>query len=162
MLARTQRRDRQVEMRRHGRGDDHCIDLRIVDELIGLITRLHARIKLLQRLESLVAQVAHARHGRTLRRHEVAHEVRAPVAVANDTDFDHLVRLRTSPMMRAGTPATIAKSGTSFVTTAPAPTRAFSPMVMPAMIVALLPMLARRLTFVFITCQSASVCNVPS
>ena len=32
---------------------------------------------------------------------------------------------------RAGLPATTAKAGTSFVTTLPAPIRAFSPMVMP-------------------------------
>ena len=37
----------------------------------------------------------------------------------------------TQPMMRAGLPTTIARSGTSLVTTAPEPTKAFSPMVTP-------------------------------
>src|SRR5882757_2287260 len=37
----------------------------------------------------------------------------------------------TRPMTRAGFPTTIALSGTSFVTTEPAPTNAFSPTVVP-------------------------------
>ena len=40
------------------------------------------------------------------------------------------------PLIRAGTPMTIAWSGTSFVTTAPAPIIAFSPIVIPARIIA--------------------------
>src|SRR5713226_1288144 len=66
------------------------------------------------------------------------------------------------PTIRAGTPTTIAKSGTSRVTTAPAPTNAPSPIVTPASIVALLPIEARRLTIVRITCQSAPVWMLPS
>jgi len=59
---------------------------------------------------------------------------------------------------RAGLPATMVLAGTSFVTTAPAPTNAFSPMVIPARIVALLPIEAPFFTWVPITFQSASVC----
>src|ERR1043165_5516911 len=69
---------------------------------------------------------------------------------------------RVFPTIFAGTPATIAKSGTSFVTTAPAPTNAFAPIVMPHMSVALLPMLARVLTRVGITFQSEADCSEPS
>ena len=45
----------------------------------------------------------------------------------------------------AGTPVTVTPSGTSRVTTAPAPTIAFSPIMTPAMIVAFEPILAPRL-----------------
>jgi len=51
--------------------------------------------------------------------------------------------------------------GTSFVTTLPAPTIAFSPMVTPHKIVELVPMEAPFLTNVGTTCQSASVCKPP-
>jgi hypothetical protein len=63
--------------------------------------------------------------------------------------------------MRAGTPATMAKSGTLRVTTAPAATSAPRPMVTPAMIVALDPIEAPRHTRVGTTVQSAAVCNSP-
>ena len=55
----------------------------------------------------------------------------------------------------------MAWSGTSFVTTAPAPTIAPSPMVTPARIMAPLPIEAPRLTRVGTTVQSASVCSAP-
>src|SRR4029453_925073 len=66
--------------------------------------------------------------------------------------LDHS-RVRASPTIRAGTPTTIAWSGTSFVTTAPPPGRAPTPTVTPARMVALLPMDARVLTTVSIPCQ---------
>lgn len=54
----------------------------------------------------------------------------------------------------AGTPATTALAGTSFVTTAPAATIAFSPTVTPGSIIAPAPIQAlRRIT-------TGSVCNV--
>src|SRR5271154_1088273 len=62
----------------------------------------------------------------------------------------------------AGLPATIVLAGTSRVTTLPAPTIAFSPIVKLASIVAPEPIDAPRFTRVFSTCQSASVCNPPS
>src|SRR4051812_36443303 len=99
---------------------------------------------------------------------EIPHQVRTPVAVADDSDFDHVLstprcsRSRVSPITRAGTPATIAYRGTSSVTTAPAPTRAPSPIVMAPMTVALDPMEAPRSTRVFSTIQSRSVCGLPS
>ena len=49
-------------------------------------------------------------------------------------------------MIRAGLPATVAPSGTSLVTTLPAPTSAFSPMVMPHSKTAPEPMEAPRFT----------------
>jgi hypothetical protein len=52
--------------------------------------------------------------------------------------------------------------GTSFVTTAPAPTSAFSPMVIPHKMVALLPMEAPFFTKVSTRVQSASVWGDPS
>ena len=51
-------------------------------------------------------------------------------------------------MRRAGTPTISAKAGTSFATTAPAPTKAYSPSVAPQTIVALAPMDAPRRTSV--------------
>src|SRR6185436_18311076 len=146
---------------RHRGRDHYRIDLRIVDQFVRIATRRESRVEFAQRRETLLAQIANTRDRRSGRGHKVSHEVRAPVAVADYTNSDHLF-LRTSPITRAGTPATIAKSGTSFVTTAPAPIKALSPIVMPAMIVALLPILARRFTVVFTTCQSLSVCGVPS
>ena len=62
----------------------------------------------------------------------------------------------------AGLPATIVFAGTSRVTTLPAPTIAFSPIVKFARIVAPEPIEAPRFTSVFSTCQSASVCSPPS
>src|SRR5271157_6025192 len=62
----------------------------------------------------------------------------------------------------AGTPATIAFLGTSFVTVLPAPTIAFSPIVTRERIVAPEPIEAPFLTTVSSTFQSASVCNWPS
>src|SRR5205085_3029129 len=73
-------------------------------------------------------------------------------------------RLVTSSVLRinlAGTPATIALSGTSRVTTLPAPTIAFSPMVTPHRTVALVPIDAPRLTTVLTTPQSVSFCGLP-
>src|ERR1051325_497621 len=61
----------------------------------------------------------------------------------------------------AGLPATIAFAGTSFVTTLPAPTIAFSPIVTLQRIVAPDPIDAPLHTLVFSTFQSASVCNPP-
>ena len=63
---------------------------------------------------------------------------------------------------RAGLPATTAPSGTSFVTTLPAPTVARSPMTTPQRIVAPEPIEAPRLTVVGIHSQSASVWRPPS
>jgi hypothetical protein len=63
--------------------------------------------------------------------------------------------------IRAGFPATIAFGGTSFVTTLPAPTKALSPMVMPARIVAPEPIEAPFWTTVFSTAQSLSVWSPP-
>ena len=64
--------------------------------------------------------------------------------------------------MRAGFPATIVLAGTSLVTTDPAPINAFSPMVMPQSMVALLPIDAPFLIKVSIMVQSASVWGEPS
>src|SRR4030065_1555152 len=61
----------------------------------------------------------------------------------------------------AGLPATIVQLGTSLVTTAPAPTIAYSPIVTPARMVALEPMDAPFLTRVGTTFQSSSVCVLP-
>ncbi len=64
--------------------------------------------------------------------------------------------------IRAGFPATIVFGGTSFVTTLPAPTTAFSPTVIPHRSVALEPMEAPRFTSVGTQTQSSSVCSFPS
>src|ERR1700692_4155034 len=61
----------------------------------------------------------------------------------------------------AGFPPTMLFEGTSFVTTLPAPTIAFSPTVTFARIVAPVPMDAPLLMTVRSTFQSASVCNCP-
>src|SRR5690606_12697304 len=102
---------------------------------------------------------------------EVADQVGAPVAVADHPDSDHRLApasrceevppasRRVSPVTRAGTPVTIAWSGTSRVTTAPAPTSAPSPITTPARIVAFEPIEARRRTRVSTTVQSASPCG---
>src|SRR4051812_7782214 len=62
---------------------------------------------------------------------------------------------------RAGFPATMVLAGTSLVTTLPAPTMAFSPIVTLARMVEPDPMDARRFTSVLSTFQSASVCRPP-
>src|ERR1041385_3436510 len=62
----------------------------------------------------------------------------------------------------AGLPATTVLAGTSLVITLPAPTMAFSPIVTPQRIVALVPIDARRFTSVETTFQSLSFCNEPS
>jgi hypothetical protein len=64
-------------------------------------------------------------------------------------------------MTLAGLTATTALAGTSLVTTLPAPTMAFSPMVTPQSRVAPDPMEAPRLTRVGVQAQSDSVCNWP-
>lgn len=74
-----------------------------------------------------------------------------------DIRFPSLMRRRT----RAGFPATIAFAGTSLVTTLPAPTIAFSPILTLLRIVAPDPMEAPLLTTVFSTFQSASVMSSP-
>src|SRR5216683_802550 len=65
-------------------------------------------------------------------------------------------------LRRAGFPTTMAFAGTSLVTTLPAPTIAFSPIVTFARIVAPEPIEAPFLTSVGSTFQSLSVCNSPS
>ena len=64
-------------------------------------------------------------------------------------------------LTRAGLPATIVFAGTSRVTTLPAPTIAFSPIVTFDRIVEPDPMDAPFLTSVVSTFQSASVCSAP-
>src|SRR5258708_3423773 len=61
----------------------------------------------------------------------------------------------------AGFPATIAFAGTSFATTLPAPTIAFSPIVTLHRMVAPEPIEAPLQTLVFSTFQSDSVCRPP-
>src|SRR5207248_11227248 len=64
--------------------------------------------------------------------------------------------------IRAGLPTTVAPAGTSFVTTAPAPTIAASPIVRPGRITAAVPIAARRLAVVRSNCQSLSLFIWPS
>src|SRR5437879_3450002 len=64
--------------------------------------------------------------------------------------------------MRAGFPATITPSGTSLVTTAPAPTIALAPIVTPGRITAPLPIAARRLTRIGSSFQSLGCFAEPS
>src|SRR5439155_8807834 len=71
-------------------------------------------------------------------------------------------RIQTRRRTRAGTPATIEPAGTSFVTTAPAPIMASSPIVTPAISITPEPMLAPRRTSVGTTVQSDSDCGEPS
>src|SRR5947209_5001343 len=66
------------------------------------------------------------------------------------------------PLLRAGTPATIARGGMSRVTTAPAPTIAPAPMVIPHKIVAFDPIDAPLPTWVGATFQSAGPWGMPS
>ena len=71
------------------------------------------------------------------------------IPLPDDKGADGLADHGTAPpvsTMRAGTPATTAPGGTSLVTTAPAATRARSPIVTPEMIVALEPIDAPFLT----------------
>ena len=63
-------------------------------------------------------------------------------------------RSHTQPTIFAGTPATSACAGTSFETTAPAPTIAFRPIVIPHRIVAFAPIDAPSSTFVGMIFQS--------
>src|SRR5260221_661444 len=73
----------------------------------------------------------------------------------------HLARWNDQRRERAGTPATTVSSGTSRVTTAPAPIMARAPIVMPQSTTAPLPIEAPRLTSVGLTVQSASLCSAP-
>ena len=75
------------------------------------------------------------------------------------TFLDALLSIRRSTL--AGFPATIVLAGTSFVTTLPAPTIAFSPMTTFARIVAPEPIEAPFFTTVVSTFQSLSVCRPP-
>jgi hypothetical protein len=67
--------------------------------------------------------------------------VRGVSPLADFPDFDF--RLRPWTINRAGTPTTVAPSGTSLVTTDPAPVRASSPMLIGARRMVSLPMKAR-------------------
>src|SRR4029077_9059807 len=75
--------------------------------------------------------------------------------------FSYLFSLSMNRRTFAGLPATMAFAGTSLVTTLPAPTMAFSPMVILLSTVEPEPMEAPLRTTVFSTFQSASVCNSP-
>src|SRR5690606_41077978 len=66
--------------------------------------------------------------------------------VASGTSGRRSPQSHIQPMRRAGTPTITARAGTSPVTTAPAPTKAYSPMVAPQTMVAFAPMLAPRRT----------------
>ena len=61
---------------------------------------------------------------------------------------------QTNPLIRAGFPNTSAWAGTSLVTTEPAPTRAYAPIVIPATMVEFAPMEAPSQTLVFETRSS--------
>src|SRR5262245_10890073 len=88
------------------------------------------------------------------------HRLRAPLYYQATSAFS--LRWSRNRKNLAGHPATTAPGRTSFVTTAPAPTRAPAPMVTPARITAPLPIEAPLQTRVDTTFQSASVCGRPS
>src|SRR5207249_4532806 len=75
---------------------------------------------------------------------------------------DPLPTTLVSASTRAGTPATTAPSGTSLVTTAPAPTTAPSPIVTPGMMIAPVPMAARCFTRMGSSVQSLSCLIAPA
>src|SRR5439155_22404308 len=93
-----------------------------------------------------------------LRAHLFMHAAQVHKRDAHDPLPTALVPART----RAGTPTTTAPSGTSLVTTAPAPTTAPSPMVTPGMMIAPVPMAARHLTRIGSSVQSVSRLSAPS
>src|SRR5262249_14018181 len=175
VLAGAQRLHRQLEVRRHRGGDDHRVDPRVVQQIAEVAGRADGPVARPDAGQVLLSQVANRDDLAIGGLVEVADEIRSPVAVSDDANTNHSSRpflqarlaaplnsVEVVPMTAAGTPATIACAGTSFVTTAPAPTSAPSPMVTPARIVALLPIEAWRQTRVRTRVQSASVCRLPS
>src|SRR5665647_3465520 len=68
----------------------------------------------------------------------IAHCTRTPSGT-RDRSGSFSPHWHTHPTSRAGTPTTIAYAGTSRVTTAPAPTKQYSPSVFPHTIVAFAP-----------------------
>src|ERR1700722_11192828 len=91
-------------------------------------------------------------------RHSATHNpLNVPISACHAV-FDSSVTYRKT---LAGFPATIAPAGTSFVTTLPAPTIAFSPIVVLDKIVDPAPIDAPFLMTVRSTFQSASVCSSP-
>src|SRR4029077_8431683 len=76
--------------------------------------------------------------------------------------FAVLSPLSTALRNRAGLPITTTPSGTSLVTTLPAPTIAFFPITRLERIVAPDPIEAPDFTKVGSTCQSLAVCSAPS
>src|SRR5690606_19248649 len=167
MLARHESAHGQMEMAGYRRCDGHGMDALVAQHLVEVVRHGDRRIACLHGVKALHAPIAHAYQACARRFAEIAHQVRAPVSISDNGNADHVALLSMSagvPLarMRAGTPATVAWAGTSLVTTAPAPTRAPSPMVMPGRMVALEPMETPSSTTVGTTSQSASVCGSPS
>src|SRR5882757_3277640 len=147
MLSGMESLHNQVKMSSHGGSDDNGIDIRISEELAIISCYFDPRITCLHVRELLGPQIANRRHFRTWGFRKIANQVRTPVTIAYNTDSDHrfFSCCFVSPTNLAGTPATIPLLGTLWVTTAPAPTKACSPIVTPHMISAPLPMEAPRL-----------------
>ena len=125
---------------------DHGIDRGVVDQIAGIGVELRAPDAAARRAGTRLAVrswTAAERHSHRCRRGNgrgwgPSSRSRSG-RPQSSLQLPTASRSRTSPITRAGTPATIAYAGTSRVTTAPAATSAPAPIVTPAMIVALLP-----------------------
>src|SRR5579863_3714127 len=173
VLALLQRPQCQVVVRRHRRCNRDRVDGRIFDQLTKILRRPHRRIAGVQHRQPVGPQIAHTGHFRARSFVEIPNQIRTPIPVADDANAYQEFSLAACGLSdgcdrgtfrpsRAGTPFTMRWSGTSWVTTAPAPISAPSPIVTPPSITAPLPIEAPRLTRVATTCQSSSVCKRPS
>src|SRR5581483_6238306 len=104
--------------------DRNRIDGRVAQERAHVGRRLHRRVALRNVREAIGAKIARHRHLGAVGAGEIAQQIRTPVSETDDADTNHRVTCRST---FAGTPATMARSGTSRVTTAPAPTIACAP-----------------------------------
>src|SRR5262245_43111580 len=119
MLASLQRGHPKVEVREDRGGNDDGVHTGVRQKVAVIPGRSGARVSTRDFRKAVRMQVRHMSDPAVGLIGKIANKIRPPVAVSDDTDRDH------SPALlfrsRAGTPATTASSGTSRVTTAPAP-----------------------------------------
>src|ERR1700674_1184638 len=131
-------------MGRDRRRNRDGIDPRVVQHRAQITGDFDGRGAGLHASKAIRPHIAHGHEPHTGQFPEIPDEVWTPIPVTDHCDANHALLLLielievstaasfTRPITFAGTPATTAYAGTSRVTTAPAPTSAPSPIVIPA------------------------------
>src|SRR5262249_17119782 len=109
MLPAVQSFHGEVKVGRHRRCNSNSINGRILEQVTMIRGGFDLWITSLHEGKSFRAEVAHGDYPRSGDLGKVAHQIRSPISITNDSDIDHglLSFCLTSPTILEGTPATI-------------------------------------------------------